>query len=87
MPRRRKQQKLLNAMSTERKEREELRRALRLEKAAAKKKCAKARRNLTLLERSNLLYKKDKNGDRQYASDAQRAQLIEQFKATVRKDC
>ena len=82
-----KQQRLLKALSSERKEREEVRRKARLRKAERKRKCASVRHNLTLLEQSNLLYKKDKNGERQYASDAQREQLIEQMKATLREHC
>ncbi len=85
--RRLKQQKLLKAFSAERKEREEVRRTARIRKAKVKRKCAATRRDLTRLERSNLVYSQDKNGVRKYASDAQRAQLIAQFKATLRKNC
>ncbi len=85
--RRLKQKKLLDAYSAERKEREVERRKARLQKAELKRKCAETRRSLALLERSNLVYSQNKNGDRNYASDAQRAQLIEKFKTTLGKSC
>jgi|GEM_PF-837305 len=85
--RRRKQQKLLNAFSSERKEREDKRRKERQEKIVLKRKCAATRHNLALLQRANLLYRKDKDGNRQYTSDTQRSQLIERLKTSLRTHC
>jgi len=85
--RRKKQQKLLEAFSGERKEREKLRREDKAKKAALKNKCAKTRRSLAVLDRANLLYKKDKDGNRQYASDAQREKLTKELKSVLKKNC
>jgi len=85
--RRRKQQKLLEVFSGERKEREKLRREDKAYKAALKKKCAKTRRTLTAVDRANLLYKKDKDGNRQYVNDAQREKLVRELKSSLKKNC
>ncbi len=85
--RRQKQRKLLNALSTERKEREAARVKKRAEKAATQEKCTRTKRSLAILERANLLYTKDKSGDRDYASDDQKLNLIKQLKDNLRKHC
>ena len=85
--RRIKQQKLLKALSEERQERENLRRKAQADKAKKKKNCANTRRNLAVLERANLLYRKDKDGNRQYADEAQHKQLIQQYKTALKKHC
>ena len=85
--RREKQQRLLKAFSGERKEREKIRREDKAKKAALKKKCASTRRSLAVIDRANLLYRKDKDGNRQYASDAQREALTKKLKSALKKNC
>jgi len=85
--RRRKQQKLLDAFASDRQEKANQRQKDRQAKAKLHRQCAITRHNLEILERSNQLYRKDKKGNRQYASEEQRANLIERTRQALKKHC
>jgi len=85
--RRDKQQKLLNAFKMDRLERQQKRDHEHQVAADVAKKCADIRHNLTQLNRSNLLYKKDKNGNKTYVSGAVREKLITQLQTLLESHC
>jgi hypothetical protein len=83
----RRRDKLLDAIAQERAEREAREHRLASERREHAQICQRARQQLARYERSNLLYRKDKDGERQYFSDAERASHINTLREATARAC
>lgn len=79
--------KFLKTLSQERAERRAAEAKARQARTEHAQKCQRARKTLALYERSNLLYRKGKDDNRDYMSDAERDATIKTLREGIDRSC
>ena len=87
MSRAEKRERLLQSMQEDRIEKQEQREKQRAQKAKNRQKCNRARDLMRHYVRANALYQLDREGDRVYMSDAERARATKKLQARISKYC
>jgi len=82
-----KRERLLQAMEEDRLEKQEKRDRQKAENEKNRQKCNRYRDRMRHYERANALYKLDKNGNRVYMSDGERASATKSLRAKINKYC
>lgn len=85
--RRESQRRLLDALETEREERRQEAAAEQERRRQGEQRCALARDHLRSLQEAGRLYQVERDGQRRYLSDDERALAIEQARREVRTSC
>ena len=87
MSREEKRERLLQSMQEDRLEKQEQREKQRAQKKENRQKCNRARDRMRHYERAQALYRLDKDGNRVYISDAQRAKATKKLQTNINKYC
>ncbi len=82
-----KQRRLLEAFEAERAERDRAEADAAAAKAQRTQKCERARRQLAVLERANIVYTTDESGARAYMSDGERREIATNARVWIGKNC
>jgi len=82
-----KRERLLQAMEEDRLEKLEKRDKQRAKNEKNRQKCNRYRDRMRHYERANSLYKLDKDGNRVYMSDSERASATKNLQANIKKYC
>ena len=87
MSRAEKRERLLQSMQEDRIEKQEQRDKLKAEKQKNRQKCNRYRDRMRHYQRASAMYNLDKDGNRVYISDAQRARATKNLQARINKYC
>ena len=87
MSREEKRERLLESMEEDRLEKREKREQQQALKQQNRKKCNRYRDRMRHYERANSLYKLDRDGNRVYMSDGDRARATNKLQANIKKYC
>ena len=87
MSRAEKRERLLQSMQEDRMEKQEQRDRLKAEKQKNRQKCNRYRDRMRHYQRANAMYNLDKDGNRVYISDAQRARATKNLQAKINRYC
>lgn len=82
-----KRERLLQSMEEDRLEKQEKRDKQKAENEKNRQKCNRYRDRMRHYERANALYKLDKDGNRVYISDGERARATKNLQANIKKYC
>lgn len=82
-----KRERLLQSMEEDRLEKQEKRDKQKAENEKNRQKCNRYRDRMRHYERANALYKLDKDGNRVYISDGERASATKSLRAKINKYC
>ena len=82
-----KRERLLQAMEEDRLEKQEKRDKQKAENEKNRQKCNRYRDRMRHYERANSLYRLDKDGNRVYMSDGERASATKSLRAKINKYC
>ena len=82
-----KRERLLQSMEEDRLEKQEKRDKQKAENEKNRQKCNRYRDRMQHYERANALYKLDKDGNRVYMSDGERASATKSLRAKINKYC
>jgi hypothetical protein len=82
-----KRERLLQAMEEDRLEKQEKRDKQKSENERNRQKCIRYRDRMRHYERANALYKLDRDGNRVYMSDSERASATKSLRAKINKYC
>jgi len=82
-----KRERLLQSMEEDRLEKQEKRDRQKAENERSRQKCNQYRDRMRHYERANSLYKLDKDGNRVYMSDSERASATKSLNAKINKYC
>ncbi len=85
--RQRRQQKYLQSFTEERERKEKAKQAAAAAAAKTKKKCEAARKKLHRYQHARYLYRKDEQGNKVVADDAEHARVMANAEAAVKKHC
>lgn len=82
-----KRERLLQSMEEDRADKQEMREKKKAEKERNRQKCNRYRDQMRHYERASSLYKLDKDGNRVYMSDGERARATKNLQSNIKKYC
>jgi len=82
-----KRERLLQSMEEDRADKQEMREKQKAEKEKNRQKCNRYRDQMRHYERASSLYKLDKDGNRVYMSDGERARATKNLQSNIKKYC
>jgi len=82
-----KRERLLQSMEEDRVDKQEMREKQKAVKEKNRQRCNRYRDQMRHYERASSLYKLDKDGDRVYMSDGERARATKNLQANIKKYC